>query len=65
MLRPKIILEDGKPKEVILRLEDYESMLEQLEQAEDLRLIREMKQRDWERISFDDFLAGRGADVPD
>ncbi len=59
MNRPKIILEDGKPKEVVLLLEDYEELLEQLEQIEDLRAIREMKERDWDTISLEDFLAGR------
>lgn len=63
MVYPKIILEDGKPKEVVLRLEDYEELLEQLEQVQDLRAIREMKDRDWETISLEDYLAGRNVDT--
>ena len=63
MIRPKIILEDGKPKEVVLRLEDYEALLEQLEQVEDLRAIREMKDRDWDTITLEDYLAGRDVDL--
>ena len=64
-LHPKIILENGKPKEVILPIEDFEALLEQLEQAEDLQAIREMKQRDWQRVSLDDFLSGRDLGVSD
>ena len=48
MNRPKIILEDGKPKEVVLLLEDYEELLEQLESVlrprdPDLRYLRGLR----------------------
>lgn len=63
MACPKIIFEDGKPKEVILPLGDYEAILERLEQVEDLQAIRDMKDRDWDRISLEDFLAGRDVEI--
>jgi PHD/YefM family antitoxin component YafN of YafNO toxin-antitoxin module len=38
---PEIILKDGKPRAVILDIDEYQEMLERLEDAEDLRVLEE------------------------
>jgi len=55
----RLILEDGKPTGIILDLDEYEAMLERLEEAEDLEAIRQMRREDWQTASFEDYLAGR------
>ncbi|MEX2214659.1 MAG: type II toxin-antitoxin system Phd/YefM family antitoxin [Phycisphaeraceae bacterium] len=53
---PQVILRDGKPTAVILDIEDYEALLERLEQVEDLRAIRAMKADDRQTITFEEYL---------
>ena len=43
--QPNLILQQGKPKAVILDIAAYEALLERAEEAEDLREIRSMKKR--------------------
>jgi len=42
---PEIILRNGKPAAVILDIDKYREMLERLEDAEDLRVLTEMRER--------------------
>jgi PHD/YefM family antitoxin component YafN of YafNO toxin-antitoxin module len=42
---PEIILREGKPAAVILDIDVYQEMLERLEDAEDLKILAEMRQK--------------------
>jgi hypothetical protein len=42
---PEIVLRDGKPVSVILDIEVYQEMLEQIEAIEDLKALAEMRQK--------------------
>lgn len=63
--RPPVIFENGKPKAVIVAIDEYEAMLEQIEQIEDLRAIREMTAEDWKCTTFDEYLRTKDSRVPD
>lgn len=54
--KPQVIVKNGKPISVILAIDDYEALLEAVEQVDDLKAIRAMKKRDWKTISFDAYL---------
>ena len=54
---PEIILRDGKPAAVILDIDDYQEMLERLEDAEDLKTLTEMRQKPLKFKRLEDFLA--------
>jgi PHD/YefM family antitoxin component YafN of YafNO toxin-antitoxin module len=54
--KPEFIVRDGKPTAVILPIEDYQALLEQLEQQEDLAAIRRMTEADWQTVAFEDYL---------
>ena len=43
--KPEIVLRNGKPSAVILGIRQYEEMLERLEDAEDLRWLREVRKK--------------------
>ena len=54
---PEIILRDGKPRAVIIDIDEYQEMLERLEDTEDLRVLEEMgrahsNSRDWKIFSM-------------
>ena len=53
---PEIIIRDGKPSAVILDIEDYQEMLERLEDAEDLKMLEEMRRKPLEFKRLEDFL---------
>ena len=40
---PEIVLREGEPVAVILDIEEYQEMLERLEDAEDLWMLEEMR----------------------
>ena len=54
--KPEIILRDGRPRAVILDIEEYQEMLERLEDAEDLRVLEEMRRKPLEFKRLEDFL---------
>jgi PHD/YefM family antitoxin component YafN of YafNO toxin-antitoxin module len=54
---PEIILREGKPAAVILDIEVYQEMLERLEDAEDLKMLSEMRQKPLKFKKLEDFLA--------
>ncbi|AVQ72462.1 MULTISPECIES: type II toxin-antitoxin system Phd/YefM family antitoxin [Microcystis] len=60
---PEIVLRDGKPVSVILDIEVYQEMLEQIEAIEDLKALAEMRQKPLEFRSLDDFLKDYSTDV--
>jgi PHD/YefM family antitoxin component YafN of YafNO toxin-antitoxin module len=59
LYKPEVIVKNGKPVSVILKIEEYEALLEAAEQAHDLKAIRAMKKRDWETISFEEYLRSK------
>jgi PHD/YefM family antitoxin component YafN of YafNO toxin-antitoxin module len=54
---PEIIFREGKPAAVILDIDDYQEMLERLEDAEDLKILVEMRQKPLSFKRLEDFLA--------
>jgi PHD/YefM family antitoxin component YafN of YafNO toxin-antitoxin module len=53
---PEIIMRDGKPVAVILDIDIYEQMLEQIKGIEDLEYLEKIRQQPLEFRSLDDFL---------
>jgi PHD/YefM family antitoxin component YafN of YafNO toxin-antitoxin module len=54
---PEIILRGGKPAAVIIDIDEYQEMLERLEDAEDLKILAEMRQKPLKFKRLEDFLA--------
>ncbi|MGK7958553.1 MAG: type II toxin-antitoxin system Phd/YefM family antitoxin [Crocosphaera sp.] len=61
--KPEIILRDGKPVSVILDIDVYQQMLEQIEAREDLEELAKMRQEKLEFRSLDEFLQDYSADI--
>lgn len=53
---PEVVLRNGKPAAVILDIDEYQEMLERLEDAEDLRMLKEMRKRPLRFRRLEDFL---------
>ena len=53
---PEIVMRGGKPAAVILDIEEYRSLLERLEDAEDLRTLNAMRKRPLKFRKLEDFL---------
>lgn len=53
---PEIILKNGKPSAVILSIDVYQEMLEQIEDIEDLKMLSDMRKRPLKFKSLDDFM---------
>lgn len=60
---PEIVLRDGKPAAVILDIQEYQDMLERLEDLDDLKMLEEMRTRPLKFRKLEDFLAERVTDV--
>jgi len=54
---PEIIFRGGKPAAVIIDIDEYQEMLERLEDAEDLKTLAEMRQKPLKFKRLEDFLA--------
>ena len=54
---PEIIFRGGKPAAVIIDIDEYQEMLERLEDAEDLKILAEMRQKPLKFKKLEDFLA--------
>lgn len=52
IIKPKIVLENGKPSEVILKWDDFQEFLEKIEDAYDLSELKKTKKR---KVFFRDF----------
>ena len=62
VLHPQFITDTAGKKLVVLPLIEYDSMIEELEELEDIRLYDKAKKEDTgERISFSDYLKNRKA----
>ena len=57
--KPQFVVEDGEPTTVILGIDEYERMLERLEEADDLAALREMRAKPLKFRSLDAFLEAR------
>ena len=55
---PEIVLRNGKPSAIILGINEYKEMLERLDDAEDLKLLTEMRKRPLKFKKLDEFLKG-------
>jgi len=55
---PEIILRKGKPTAVILDIDEYQAMLEQLEDVEDLKLLEKMRKKSLSFRKLEEFLEG-------
>ena len=53
---PDIVLKNGKPSAVILDIDKYQEMLERLEDAEDLKILAEMRKKPLKFKKLEDFL---------
>jgi PHD/YefM family antitoxin component YafN of YafNO toxin-antitoxin module len=53
---PEIVLRNGKPAAVILDIDKYREMLERLEDAEDLRVLTEIRERPLKFRRLEEFL---------
>jgi PHD/YefM family antitoxin component YafN of YafNO toxin-antitoxin module len=53
---PEIVLREGVPTSVIIDIDEYREILERLEDAEDLKLIENIKKTPLKFRSLDDFL---------
>ncbi len=60
---PEIVLRQGKPAAVILDIKDYQEMLERLDDADDLKMLQEMRKKPLKFRKLEDFLKERRADV--
>lgn len=54
---PAVLYRDGKPSAVLLDIEEYRELLERAEDAEDLRLLGEIRKQPLELKDLDEFLA--------
>ena len=54
--KPDIIFRNGKPKSVILDINEYREMLERLEDIEELKTLEEMRKKQLKFRPLDDFL---------
>lgn len=53
---PEIIMQGGKPTAVILSIEEYRDLLERLEDAEDLKMLKTMRKKPLKFRRLEDFL---------
>lgn len=52
----EIVLRDGKPSAVILDIDEYQRMLELLEDVVDLKMLKSMRKKALKFRSLDEFL---------
>ena len=53
---PEFVFKEGKPTAVILDIEEYQEMLERLENIEDLKMLADMRKKPLKFKSLDNFL---------
>jgi PHD/YefM family antitoxin component YafN of YafNO toxin-antitoxin module len=53
---PEIVLREGKPTAVILAIDEYQEMLERLEDVEDLKALEGMRKTPLKFRSLEEFL---------
>lgn len=60
---PEIIVREGRPVAVILDIEEYQQMLERLEDAEDLKVLKAIRRKPLKFKPLATFLAEYSPDV--
>ena len=53
---PEIVLKEGKPAAVILDIDEYQEMLERLEDAEDLKILEKVRKKPLNFRKLEEFL---------
>ena len=53
---PEIVLKEGKPAAVILDIDEYQEMLERLEDAEDLKILEKMRKKPLNFRKLEEFI---------
>jgi len=53
---PEIVVKDGKPTAVILDIDDYQEMLERLEDVKYLKTLEEMRKKPLKFKRLEDFI---------
>ncbi|MCD6217590.1 type II toxin-antitoxin system Phd/YefM family antitoxin [bacterium] len=61
--KAEIVLRDGKPSAVILDIDEYQSILERLEDIEDIEMLKSMREKSLKFRSLEDFLEEHESDV--
>lgn len=59
----QVIVKDGEPAAVILDIAEYRELLERAEDADDLRILEQMRKRPLKFKKLSEFLAERSAHV--
>ena len=54
--KPEVVLREGKPAAVILDIDEYQELLERLDDAEDLAMLAELRKKPPSFRKLDDFL---------
>lgn len=57
---PEFIIRDGKVSAVVLDIDEYQEILERLEDSEDLRTLQEMRKKPLRFRKLEDFLGESG-----
>jgi len=60
---PEIVIRDSKPVAVILDIDEYQEILERLEDAEDLMMLEEMRKKPLRFRKLSEFLKEYNASV--
>jgi hypothetical protein len=60
---PDMVIREGKPVAVILDIDEYQELLERLEDQQDLKMLQEMRKRPLRFGKLDDFLKGSSSSV--
>lgn len=58
---PEIVTRKGKPVSVILRIKDYQELLERVEDAEDVAWLKRARRKPVQYRPLEDYLADHGA----
>ncbi|MBI2304337.1 MAG: type II toxin-antitoxin system Phd/YefM family antitoxin [Chloroflexi bacterium] len=59
----RIVVEDGEPSGVILDIEEYRELLERLDDAEDLKLLEQMRKKPLRYRRLEELLAEHSTSV--
>jgi hypothetical protein len=54
---PELVLRDGQPTAVILDIDEYQDMLERLDDIDDLEMLKEMREKPLKFRRLEEFLA--------
>jgi prevent-host-death family protein len=60
---PEIVIRNGKPAAVIIDIDDYQELLERLEDVEDLQMLAKMRSQTLKFKKLEDFLKEYGPGV--